>query len=105
MEKKKILLVAISVGVFLVLTIGAAILVFTPKNSSAATLAAVARPVQGIDTGINVPAPAAGQAVTGSFKRAGRPAAFIHRSRRPSKSPRRCPGPPVPTGRHRRPER
>jgi hypothetical protein len=34
MEKKKLLLVAISVGVFLVLTIGAAILVFTPKNTS-----------------------------------------------------------------------
>ena len=32
MEKKKLLLVAISVGVFLVLTIGAALLVFTPKN-------------------------------------------------------------------------
>ena len=34
MEKKKLLLVAISVGVFLVLTIGAAILVFTPKNNN-----------------------------------------------------------------------
>ena len=34
MEKKKLLLVAISVGVFLVLTIGAAILVFTPKNTT-----------------------------------------------------------------------
>jgi DedD protein len=34
MEKKKLLLVAISVGVFLVLTIGAAILVFTPRNAN-----------------------------------------------------------------------
>ena len=34
MEKKKLLLVAISVGAFLVLTIGAAILVFTPKNTN-----------------------------------------------------------------------
>ena len=34
MEKKKLLLVAISVGVFLVLTIGAALLVFTPKNTN-----------------------------------------------------------------------
>jgi len=34
MEKKKLLLVAISVGFFLVLTIGAAILVFTPKNTN-----------------------------------------------------------------------
>ena len=34
MEKKKLLLVAISVGVFLALTIGAAILVFTPKIST-----------------------------------------------------------------------
>jgi DedD protein len=34
MEKKKLLLVTISVGLFLVLTIGAALLVFTPKSSS-----------------------------------------------------------------------
>jgi len=60
MEKKKLLLVAISVGVFLVLTIGAAILVFAPKNASEAALAAASRPVEGIDTGINVPAPVGG---------------------------------------------
>ena len=65
-EKKKLLLVAISVGVFLVLTIGAAILVFAPKNVSAASLAALSRPVQGIDTGINVPTPATNPANTGS---------------------------------------
>ena len=35
MEKKKLLLVAISVGIFLVITIGAAILVFAPKNTAA----------------------------------------------------------------------
>ena len=35
MEKKKLLLVAISVGIFLVIAIGAAILVFTPKNAAA----------------------------------------------------------------------
>ena len=34
MEKKKLLLVAISVGVFLALTIGSAILVFTPRNTN-----------------------------------------------------------------------
>ena len=65
MEKKKLLLVAISVGVFLVLAIGAAILVFTPKNASTASLAAASRPVQGIDTGINVPAPTAGTGSNG----------------------------------------
>jgi DedD protein len=33
MEKKKLLLVAVSVGVFLVIVIGAAILIFTPKST------------------------------------------------------------------------
>jgi len=55
MEKKKLLLVAISAGVFLVLTIGAAILVFNPKNVPAAM--ATGNPVQTIDTGINMPSP------------------------------------------------
>ena len=36
MEKKKLLLVAISVGVFLTIIISASILVFSPKNSNAA---------------------------------------------------------------------
>jgi DedD protein len=36
MEKKKLLLVAISVGVFLVIVIGASILVFSPSGASAA---------------------------------------------------------------------
>jgi DedD protein len=39
MEKKKLLFVAISVGIFLVLTIGAAIIVFAPKYSSGAVIA------------------------------------------------------------------
>jgi DedD protein len=43
MEKKKILLVAVSVGVFLVIIISASILIFTPKNTGLA--AAPARPV------------------------------------------------------------
>ena len=59
MEKKKLLLVAISVGVFLVLTIGAALLAFTPKNNSGAF--AVASYPTGIDTGLNVPSPASNQ--------------------------------------------
>jgi DedD protein len=47
MEKKKLLLVAISVGVFLVIVIGASILVFSPRNPSPAAAAAAnpARPV------------------------------------------------------------
>jgi len=56
MEKKKLLLVAISVGVFLVITIGAA-LVFAPKNSAANSGASVNRPVPGGQTGITVPPP------------------------------------------------
>jgi cell division protein FtsN len=36
MEKKKLLLVAVSVGVFLVIVLGAAILVFSPKNAVSA---------------------------------------------------------------------
>jgi len=56
MEKKKLLLVAISVGVFLALTIGAALLVFAPKDTSAASMAA-SRPVEAVDTGITVPSP------------------------------------------------
>jgi len=39
MEKRKLLIVAISVGVFLVLAIGAAILIFTPRNAAAFPLA------------------------------------------------------------------
>ena len=56
MEKKKLLLVAISVGVFLSLTIGAAILFFAPKDTSAYTMAS-GKGVQAVDTGINVPLP------------------------------------------------
>ena len=45
MEKKKLLLVAVSVGVFLVITISAAILIFTPKNTENAVAVSTARPV------------------------------------------------------------
>ena len=44
MEKKKLLLVAISVGIFLVIAIGAAILVFTPKNAAIPSAAATNSP-------------------------------------------------------------
>jgi DedD protein len=44
MEKKKLLLIAISVGVFLVIVIGAAILVFSPRTPSPAA-AAAAKPI------------------------------------------------------------
>jgi DedD protein len=57
MEKKKLLLIAISVGIFLALTIGAAILVFAPKDVSASSMAA-GKSTGAVDTGINVPAPA-----------------------------------------------
>jgi DedD protein len=46
MEKKKLLLVTISVGVFLVIVIGASILVFSPRNPAPAVMAAVSeRPI------------------------------------------------------------
>ena len=46
MEKKKLLLVAVSVGVFLVIVIGAAILVFTPKNTTPRPSVTTNRPIQ-----------------------------------------------------------
>jgi DedD protein len=58
MEKKKLLLVAISVGIFLVISIGAAILVFAPKNTAPSSRAVSARPAgadaYGTDTGITL---------------------------------------------------
>jgi DedD protein len=45
MEKKKILLVAVSVGVFLVIVLGAAILVFSPHNAVPAASTAAAGPI------------------------------------------------------------
>ena len=56
MEKKKLLLVAISVGIFLALTIGAAILFFAPKDVLSSSMAS-GRTVQAVDTGINAPSP------------------------------------------------
>jgi DedD protein len=44
MEKKKLLLVAVSVGVFLVIVISASILIFTPRAGATAALSA-ARPI------------------------------------------------------------
>jgi DedD protein len=44
MEKKKLLLVAVSVGVFLVIIIGAAILLFTPQNTPPAPVEAAVKP-------------------------------------------------------------
>jgi DedD protein len=41
MEKKKLLLVTISVGIFFVIVIGASILVFSPRNPASAVTAAV----------------------------------------------------------------
>jgi DedD protein len=44
MEKKKLLLVAVSVGVFLVIVIGASILIFTPKNTLPGPVEAAVKP-------------------------------------------------------------
>jgi DedD protein len=46
MEKKKILLIAVSVGVFLVIVMGASILVFSPKAGPGPVSVAMADPVQ-----------------------------------------------------------
>jgi DedD protein len=51
MEKKKLLLVTISVGVFLVVVIGASILIFSPRNPTP-VVAAAARPERPIPAGI-----------------------------------------------------
>ena len=56
MEKKKLLLVAISVGIFLVIAIGAAI-VFTPKKAPNPSGAVASHSVPGSYTGITVPSP------------------------------------------------
>ena len=56
MEKKKLLLVAISVGVFLVISVLAAIVVFQPRNTSSGSLGS--RQVQAAQTGINTAPPA-----------------------------------------------
>jgi DedD protein len=45
MEKKKLLLVAVSVGIFLVIVISAAILIFTPKAPGTGTAVSSARPI------------------------------------------------------------
>lgn len=58
MEKRKLLLVAISVGLFLVITIGAALVIFVPRNVSAPQGAIVSRPAPGGTTNITVPPPA-----------------------------------------------
>ncbi|MDR0387165.1 MAG: SPOR domain-containing protein [Treponema sp.] len=58
MEKKKLLLVTISVGVFLVIVIGASIMVFSPRNPAPAVTAAAMpeRPVPPGGAGIQNPA-------------------------------------------------
>ncbi|GHT74272.1 hypothetical protein FACS1894124_3900 [Spirochaetia bacterium] len=50
MEKKKILLVAVSVGIFLVIAIGASILIFSPRQSNAV---AVERPIRPGQAGLS----------------------------------------------------
>ena len=63
MEKKKLLLVAISVGIFLVLTIGAALLVFTPKNTFS-TSAVASYPSEMINTSATIPTGSATESST-----------------------------------------
>jgi DedD protein len=60
MEKKKLLLVAVSVGVFLVITISAAILIFTPKNTENAVSMSGPGPVPPYSAGTSVPSGMAG---------------------------------------------
>ena len=70
MEKKKLLLVTMSVGVFLVIVIGASILVFSPRNPTPA-VTAVTTPQRTVPAGVSgtlnpavVPDGASGIAVT-----------------------------------------
>jgi len=62
MEKRKLLLVAISAGIFLVLTIGAAILFFTPKAAASPYGAVASYANPGSDRNITVEPPATYQA-------------------------------------------
>jgi DedD protein len=55
MEKKKLLLVAVSTGVFLVIVISAAILIFTPKTTGTGTALSAARPIPAGPAGIFTP--------------------------------------------------
>jgi DedD protein len=66
MEKKKLLLVAISVGVFLVMVIGASILVFSPRTPSPAAAAAQPAkpaPLEKVEEPAAIEAPASVNAV------------------------------------------
>jgi DedD protein len=58
MEKKKLLLVAISVGVFLVIVIGAALLVISPGNAAAPVSAAALNPIAPGSAGLRSGTPA-----------------------------------------------
>jgi DedD protein len=60
MEKKKLLLVAVSVGIFLVIVISAAILIFTPKAPETGTAVSSARPIPSGMPGV-FPSPPPGQ--------------------------------------------
>jgi DedD protein len=78
MEKKKLLLVTISVGVFLVIVIGASIMVFSPRNPAPAVTAALPeRPIPpGVPGTLNPAAvqdPAAAPGIAGSPVPAGAP--------------------------------
>ncbi|MDR1099584.1 MAG: SPOR domain-containing protein [Treponema sp.] len=54
MEKKKLLLVAVSAGVFLVIVVSAAILIFTPKTAETGTVLSAARPIPaGVPAGVS----------------------------------------------------
>jgi DedD protein len=66
MEKKKLLLVSVSVGLFLVIVIGASILAFSPRNSSALTVNGV--PASGASAA-NAPAASADTTRGSSFGR------------------------------------
>jgi DedD protein len=54
MEKRKLLLVAVSAGVFLVIVISASILIFTPKTPAGGTAVSSARPISpGFSPGVS----------------------------------------------------
>jgi DedD protein len=55
MEKKKLLLVAVSVGVFLVIVISAAILIFTPRAAETGTALSAVRPIPAGAPGTQLP--------------------------------------------------
>jgi DedD protein len=91
MEKKKILLVAVSVGIFLVIAIGAAILIFSPRSGVSSNTVVMDSPTQGTYS------PPALQENTSVYSRLTEPAAELQPFSAPGLQTPTTPGLQAPT--------